>query len=233
MSSTRGRVMIVAAILLIAVALAAINALCHVLFVQQMAGADFALRDPGLARRLAQAFADTYRLNPEFFSFFAAAPLGAGVLSALVVGASRRRDDIAAEATETPTSPSPPTSSGALRLLALLQQEGRLIDFLEEDIEEYSDAQVGAAVRGIHSGCRNALHERMQIERIYAQEDGTAMELTPGFDPSLVRLTGNVHGEPPFRGTLQHGGWRVANVSLPETAEVDPTILAPAEVQID
>jgi hypothetical protein len=72
----------------------------------------------------------------------------------------------------------------------------------------------------------------MNISRIYAEQDGATVELGPDYDPDLVRLTGNVHGTPPFRGRLEHGGWRASNVRLPERAGVDPTILAPAEVEI-
>lgn len=120
-----------------------------------------------------------------------------------------------------------------LNLLTLLQTEGRLIDFLEENIDGYSDGEVGAAVRTIHADCRKALHERMQIQRVYDAEDGANVEVAAGFDPAAIRLTGNVHGQPPFRGTLQHPGWRAVDVRLPEPkAGVDHTVLAPAEVEI-
>lgn len=120
-----------------------------------------------------------------------------------------------------------------LSLLGLLQSEGRLIDFLEESIDEYSDSQVGAAVRTIHADCRKALHERMEIERVYDADDGATVEVPAGFDPASVRLTGNVHGQPPFRGTLQHAGWRAVSVRLPQPkAGVDHSVLAPAEVEI-
>src|SRR5215831_3115113 len=41
----------------------------------------------------------------------------------------------------------PDATPGALQLLALLQREGRLVDFLAEDISGYDDASIGAAVR--------------------------------------------------------------------------------------
>jgi hypothetical protein len=72
----------------------------------------------------------------------------------------------------------------------------------------------------------------MQIRRIYAQEDGAPVEIAAGFEASQVRLTGNVHGAPPYRGVLQHGGWRASDVALPQGSGVDPTVLAPAEVEI-
>ena len=121
--------------------------------------------------------------------------------------------------------------AAALRLLGLLQQEARLVDFIEEDIDAYSDDQVGAAVRSIHSGCRKVLNEHVQLERIFAAEDGSEMVIEKNFDPAAVRLTGNVTGAPPFRGILQHAGWRATKVALPPIT-VDPAIIAPAEVEL-
>jgi hypothetical protein len=165
----------------------------------------------------------------QFVWFFTGAPIAVGILLAVLVGLSSR-------GSRTAKAPASGAADGsgdaALRLLGLLQQEGRLIDFLEEDIDPYSDAQVGAAVRAIHAGCRSALHQRMRIERIYAQEDGAAVEIPAGFDAGAVRLTGNVHGQPPFHGILQHGGWRASELALPASAGVDPSVLAPAEVDV-
>jgi hypothetical protein len=162
--------------------------------------------------------------------YFAAAPFVAGLLIALLAlrRVGRRVAPVEAVA---PAVPPPPSSAAALRLLGLLQQDARLVDFIEEDIDGYSDEQVGAAVRSIHSGCRKVLNEHVQLQRIFAAEDGSETVIDKGFDPAAVRLTGNVTGEPPFRGTLQHGGWRATEVSLPETT-VDPSIIAPAEVEI-
>jgi hypothetical protein len=132
-----------------------------------------------------------------------------------------------------PPPPAPPSPAPALRLLAVLQQEGRLIDFLQENLDDYSDAQVGAAVRSIHAGCRKALNERITLERIMRDEDGSSVVVAEGFDPAAIRLIGNVTGNAPFRGTLAHGGWRAVKVSLPESpGNVDASIVAPAEVEI-
>jgi flagellar basal body-associated protein FliL len=177
-------------------------------------------------------FESTYRLSPASISYSIAAPLAVSLLMALL---ARTAPSGAAEATG-PTAaaaPSPPSPAPALRLLSLLQQEGRFVDFLKEDIDGYNDAQVGAAVRSIHAGCRKALSERIELERIFTAEDGTEVVVEAGFDPAAVRLTGNVSGTPPFRGTLQHAGWRAAKVSLPQSpGDVDATIIAPAEVEI-
>jgi Domain of unknown function (DUF2760) len=120
-----------------------------------------------------------------------------------------------------------------LRLLALLQREGRLLDFLLEDIQGYADAQVGAAVRDIHRNCRKAIEEHLTLERILPGEEGSEVTIPVGFNPAMIQLTGNVTGQPPFRGTLQHHGWRVKEVKLPEVAPgKDEYVVAPAEVAL-
>jgi hypothetical protein len=229
MSGNSNRTLLIVVILLSAVLLAVGNVLCHALVVQELTGTA-PPTEPGLLQGLIHALGTMLSRRGQFVWFFTGAPLTVGILLALLVGfADGRRSAPAATAR---TAAGDPTTDGALRLLGLLQQEGRLIDFLEEDIDPYSDAQVGAAVRAIHAGCRNALRQRMRIERIYTQEDGTPVEIAAGFDAAQVRLTGNVHGAPPFRGVLQHGGWRAADVVLSKTTALDPSVLAPAEVEI-
>ncbi len=122
----------------------------------------------------------------------------------------------------------------AIQMLAALQREGRLIDFLEEDIAGYDDAQIGAAVRNIHSGCKAALLDQMEIEPVFKDPEGSTVTVAPGFDPRAVRLTGTVSGDPPFRGILRHRGWQAARIRLPQTAgDAQKWILAPAEVEIE
>jgi Domain of unknown function (DUF2760) len=156
-------------------------------------------------------------------------------LVGLVVGAvtawllSRRP----AATVEPPKPTEPPKPSGApLRLLGLLQREGRLLDFLMEDVQAYSDAQIGSAVRDIHRTCRKALQDHLVLEPVLAEAEGAEVTVPTGFDPSAVRLTGNVTGQPPFRGTLKHRGWRVRDYKLPAPEGQDEFVIAPAEVDI-
>jgi hypothetical protein len=122
---------------------------------------------------------------------------------------------------------------GALALLSLLQREGRLVDFLRESLEGYSDEDVGVAVRDIHRGCRKVLEEHFVVEAVMPGEEDARVKVPVGFDPGEVRLIGKVAGEPPFTGTLRHHGWRVLEVKLPTLTEgVDRRVLAPAEVEI-
>src|SRR5882757_5133694 len=105
-------------------------------------------------------------------------------------------------------------AEGALLLLALLQREGRLVDFLSEALDQHADAAIGAAVRDIHRGCRKVLDEHLRLEPVMpGQEDGPVV-VPRGFDPSEVRLIGRAAGDPPFRGILVHHGWRAVEVKL-------------------
>jgi hypothetical protein len=124
-------------------------------------------------------------------------------------------------------------SGAPLRLLALLQREGRLLDFLMEDIQAYPDAQIGAAVRDIHRQCHAAIKEHLDLQPVLPQPEGATVEITSGFDPAAIRLTGNVTGQPPFRGTLQHHGWRVKQIKLAAPPEgQDEFVLMPAEIEL-
>jgi hypothetical protein len=121
-----------------------------------------------------------------------------------------------------------------LRVLAVLQRDGRLVDFLEEDIDSYSDSQIGAAVRDIHRGCRKALHDYLVLEPVLSGAEDEPVTIPKDFDPVAIRLVGNVNGSPPFRGALKHHGWRVREVHLPllPAARDDSSVLSPAEVEI-
>lgn len=121
----------------------------------------------------------------------------------------------------------------ALQLLTLLQQEARFIDFTQEDLTGYSDADIGAAARVVHEGSKKALGSYFELQAIRTEVEESRVTLQQGFNASEVRLTGNVVGEAPFTGTLIHKGWKVAQVKLPKLAEGhDTSIVAPAEVEL-
>jgi hypothetical protein len=164
--------------------------------------------------------------------------------------AARVRDDqvgpIAAPAPTAPrarTLPPPPapapasplrvaTPESALQLLTLLQREARLIDFANENITAYADADIGAAARVVHEGCarvlKRALHDRTGAQR----NEGARVTLPEGFDAASVRLTGNVVGKAPFKGTLSHRGWRATTCACRSWPKNDASIVAPAEVEL-
>jgi len=121
----------------------------------------------------------------------------------------------------------------ALQLLGLLQRDARFVDFVEEDIAGYSDADIGAAARLVHDGCRATLREHFTIRPVREEAEGTRVTLADGFDASAIRLTGNVVGKAPFNGSISHRGWRVEDVRLPMlTGTHNAKVLAPAEVEL-
>lgn len=134
---------------------------------------------------------------------------------------------------EPPEEPERTDPTGALLILAILQRDGRLLDFLQEDIAGAGDGDVGAAARIVHEGCRKALSEYIELEPVIQKEEGEPVQIEAGFDAGKVQLTGNVVGSPPYEGRLAHPGWKASKVQLPTLAEgIDPEIVAPAEVEI-
>lgn len=126
-----------------------------------------------------------------------------------------------------------PEATPALQLLSLLQREGRLVDFLLQDIASFPDADVGVAARVVHEGCRRALRAHATVEPVRAEAEGERVTLSAGFDADAVKLVGDVKGEPPYAGVLRHRGWRASKIELPQTVGVhDERILAPAEVEL-
>lgn len=140
----------------------------------------------------------------------------------------------AAPATPAPAAaPAAPPSEGALQLLALLQREGRFLDFLEEDLSGFADDRVGGVARVVHEGCRRALREHVPLEAVRAEDEGARVRLESGFDAGRVKLVGNVQGAGPFEGVLRHRGWRAREVRLPTLVRgADARLLAPAEVEL-
>jgi hypothetical protein len=130
--------------------------------------------------------------------------------------------------------PKPARPDGApLRMLALLQAEARLVDFLMEDISGAGDAQIGQAVREIHKKAAATLRQHTTIEPVLTGTEGDSTTVPSGFDPSAIRVVGNVTGAPPFTGSINHPGWRVKELKLAAPPEgADEFVLQPAEVQV-
>ncbi|HGE6064795.1 TPA: DUF2760 domain-containing protein [Vibrio cholerae] len=125
------------------------------------------------------------------------------------------------------------STDSALQLLALLQKEARLIDFLQEEVSQFSDEEVGAAARVIHSGGQKVLREYLTLSPIRSEQEESRISVEAGFNTQEIRLTGQVTGQAPFVGTLIHKGWRANSITLPKLADnYDTAILAPAEVEL-
>jgi Domain of unknown function (DUF2760) len=132
-------------------------------------------------------------------------------------------------------APSNQAEAEIVSFLATLQERGRLVDFLMEDITTYNDAQVGAAARVVHEGCKAALREQFDIQSVREENEGAVITIPAGYAADEYRLIGNIRGAGPFSGTLVHRGWKTERVKLPRILRADedrlPTI-APAEVEL-
>ncbi len=120
-----------------------------------------------------------------------------------------------------------------LHLFAMLQREGRLMDFLAEDLNQYEDDQIGSAVRAVHAGCLRIVQEYLDPRPVLDEDEGGHVTIEDDFDPGAVKLTGKVVGEPPFKGILRHKGWQVGNLKLPTlSGSQNAKIITPAEVEL-
>ena len=137
--------------------------------------------------------------------------------------------------------PKPPAlpADGAVQILGLLQKEGRLIDFLMEDISQYSDDQVGAAVRDVHKNSKAALERHMTLVPVVDGVEGTVTRLASAGlsvrDTISLRLVGKVPADGKVEaGILQHRGYKVEKIDLPALKPGEKaTILAPAEIEVE
>ena len=121
-----------------------------------------------------------------------------------------------------------------LHFFSVLQKEGRLLDFFAEDLELYDDEQIGAAVRSIHDDCKKTMNKYIAPLPVIDKEEGEMVEVEPGFDPNAVKLTGNVAGDPPFKGVLRHRGWKAGKKDIPQLSDtLDAAIIAPAEIEME
>jgi len=172
--------------------------------------------------------------------------LGALFLITLVVAIVRGGKTVAAAAVDAPTQTQPVAPApvavpalkandpvSALQLLGLLQQEARFVDFVNEDLAGFSDAEIGAVSRVVHEGSKKLLDQYFTLAPVRAEDEESRITLPAGFNPAENRVTGNVVGEPPFTGVLVHRGWRVTRAELPKLADGhDAHILVPAEVEL-
>lgn len=137
------------------------------------------------------------------------------------------------EAEQVATLPPPDPGDRAVQLLALLQRDGRLIDFFNENIAPFSDAQVGAAARNVHESCRQVLERYLTLEAIIDSTEGKPITLQENIDPAMTKLIGNITGNPPFNGVLRHRGWHATHIQLPPLPDGSGrSVVAPAEVEI-
>ncbi|WP_269540117.1 DUF2760 domain-containing protein [Cerasicoccus fimbriatus] len=130
--------------------------------------------------------------------------------------------------------PAEPDHAELVQFLAQLQEKGRFIDFVMDDVTAYTDAQVGAAARVVHQGCQSVVKETLAVEPVTTTAENASITLESGYAVADYRLVGKVAGEPPYTGTLRHKGWRATSFKLPKVVAKDGTLppIAPAQVEL-
>ncbi|MCP4717290.1 MAG: DUF2760 domain-containing protein [Deltaproteobacteria bacterium] len=124
-----------------------------------------------------------------------------------------------------------------LNMLALLQEKGRLLDFVLDDITAYDDQQVGAAARVVHEGCAAVLNDYFEIVPVHQSPEGEGVTVEKDFNAAEIRLVGSVGGSPPYRGAVLHRGWKTMKITLPRAVDADRQqgdlqVITPAEIEI-
>lgn len=135
-----------------------------------------------------------------------------------------------------PAEKAPPSArSEALTLLATLQREARFVDFIMESLDQYTDAQIGAAVRDIHRDCARVIDRIFGLRAIVTEGEGSAIELSGGYDAARFRVLGEVQKSGPFRARVIHRGWEATRCQLPmwSGSPESAMVIAPAEVQVE
>jgi hypothetical protein len=140
----------------------------------------------------------------------------------------------AADASPKAAQPTAYARSDAITLLAALQREARFVDIVMEPLAGYTDAQVGAATRDVLRDCGQTLERLFGIRPVVEAEEGAAHETPAEVDAVRYRLTGNIAGQPPYRGQLVHHGWQATRCELPKWSGKDDVamIVAPVELEI-
>lgn len=131
----------------------------------------------------------------------------------------------------------PETKAHLAQFLGLLQEKGRFLDFVMDDIGGYSDDQIGAAARVVHQGCGVVVREHFAISPVHSAGEGEQVTLESGYNAAEFRAVGKLAGSPPFHGTLLHKGWKAEKIELPRLVEKqsgsnDSFVIAPAEVEV-
>ena len=173
--------------------------------------------------------------------YLSGATLGLAILVLIGLFLQQRENAVPAKPAVEPARPAPGQPEVAhadaeiVHFLAMLQEKGRLVDFLMDDINAYNDAQVGAAARVVHVGCKGVLQEYFRVSPIRTEQEGSTVQVPAGYSADEYRLIGKVAGPAPFSGVLVHRGWKADMVKLPKllrrAADRLPAI-APAEVEL-
>jgi hypothetical protein len=133
---------------------------------------------------------------------------------------------------ERPANPTiaSPARSDALTLLMVLQRDSRILDLLNESLDQYSDEQIGGAARPVLQNAGKSLERLFGLKHLATQSEGEQIEVPDNGSPVRWRLIGNTSAKV---GRIAHPGWLATKVDLPKWTgqRDDAMVLAPIEVE--
>jgi len=172
----------------------------------------------------------TNRALSESFDDFAS-----GKLTPPAVETAAPKQDSTPAKPKQESQPKPASGrSEAISLLSALQREARFLDLVNESLDGYSDAQIGGAARDVIRDTGAVIERMFALQPMTPAQDGESLETPAKFDPAEYRLTGNVTGDAPFKGTLAHHGWKATKCDVPKYSgsESSAQVVAPIELEI-
>ena len=121
--------------------------------------------------------------------------------------------------------------------LGILQEKGRFMDFVMDDITSYNNEQVGAAARVVHQGCSKVMSEYFSIVPLHEGAEGDSVVLQEGYNPAEYRPVGKLADGARIQGKITHRGWKATEIKLPRRAETaagseDRFVITPAEIDV-
>lgn len=124
-----------------------------------------------------------------------------------------------------------------VNFLGLLQESGRIFDFLMNDITTYSDTQVGVAARVVHQGLSSLVHKYFEVVPVHSGQEGDRIKINAAQSENGYHLIGRVTDAAENTGDVVHRGWRTKKITLPRVIALEQSlagkgVIAPALVEI-
>ncbi|MCC9644226.1 DUF2760 domain-containing protein [Rhodopirellula sp. JC740] len=147
------------------------------------------------------------------------------------LGAGSAAPEVAAEQKPVVAAKPKSAQSEAIALLAALQRDARFVDLIQEDLDRFSDEQIGAAARPCLKACRQTLDRLVAIKPLVDAADGDVIAVDETASAARVRWVGESSGA--SQAKLVRKGWEATKVQLPawSGSDDDAKVISPNQVE--
>lgn len=119
---------------------------------------------------------------------------------------------------EAPIATKDEDDTSIVTFISMLQEKGRILDFAMDDIEKYSDEEVGRVARVVHQGIRDVFVSTTGVRPLHKGLEGEVIKINENDDFSMYKMLGTGTGNPPFSGTVVHRGWIAEKLVIPKSS---------------